>query len=93
MEFIFSFIIKYYFIFINIISFFAYGLDKIFAISKKRRIPELTLLNISIFGGAPAGFIAMHLFHHKVKKKKFVVINFLCTVIYCSLIYYFYKYK
>lgn len=87
------FIFKNYIIIINVIAFFIYGLDKVLAMIKKARIPESFLLNLSIFGGCFLGLISMYLFHHKVRKNKFVVINIVCIIIYSLLIYYIYKYK
>lgn len=71
----------YYLVIINVISFFAYLLDKIFAIKKRNRISEYHLLCLTIFGGCFFSLISMYLFHHKTKKKKFLLINIVSIVV------------
>ena len=61
----------YYLIAVNAMSVILFGLDKLFAINKSRRIPEATLLSLCIIGGVFGGCVGMILFHHKVSKPKF----------------------
>ena len=42
----------YYLVLINVITFIAYGIDKLKAKKGKWRIPEATLLLLAIVGGA-----------------------------------------
>lgn len=70
----------YYLILINFITFLTYMFDKWFAIKRKRRISEYHLLILSIFGGCFLGFISMYLFHHKTRKRKFIVINVIAII-------------
>lgn len=65
-----------YIISLSIITFFIYGCDKLLAIKRKRRISEHTLLLLSVIGGALGALIAMYLFHHKTRKRKFLVVNY-----------------
>lgn len=76
----------YYLYGINIISFLLYGIDKVLAIFKARRISEKTLLFSSLMGGCFLASVAMILFRHKIRKKYFIVINVISILIYLSLI-------
>ncbi len=62
-----------YFVIINFITFIVFALDKLFAIKKKWRYKVVTLLGLCFIGGSLGGFLAMHLFRHKTKKKIFVI--------------------
>lgn len=62
-----------YLIIINLITFIVFALDKICAIKKKWRYKVVTLLGLCFIGGSLGGFLAMHLFRHKTKKKIFVI--------------------
>jgi uncharacterized membrane protein YsdA (DUF1294 family) len=48
-------------------------IDKQRAIHKEWRIPEKTLLGVSIFGGAVGMLLGMSSFKHKTKHKKFTI--------------------
>lgn len=64
----------------NVIAFFAYGLDKLKAVRHWRRIPEALLLLLSFLGGSIGSLMAMSLFRHKTQKPLFriMVPLFLC---------------
>lgn len=64
-------VLPYYYIIMNVLGFVFMGLDKFYAVKKRRRIPEATLLLISGLGGCVGGFLGMHLFRHKTRKPKF----------------------
>lgn len=64
----------YYLIFVNIVEFIMMGLDKLFAIKHKNRIPEITLLTISLLGGSLGAILGMIGFRHKTKKWKFKIL-------------------
>lgn len=66
-------ILIWYLAAVNLITFTAFGIDKWKAVHKQWRIPEKTLLGLSFIGGAAGGLVAMHLFHHKTRKRKFAV--------------------
>ena len=55
---------------LSLITFFAYGLDKLKAMGKKRRISERSLLLLAWLGGSFGAMTAMVLFHHKTNGKK-----------------------
>lgn len=63
----------YYLAAINFATWVAYGLDKGRARAGKWRIPERTLLLLTLAGGSLGALVAMLMFRHKTKKAKFVV--------------------
>ena len=63
----------YYLLIINIITFIIYGIDKYKSIKHKYRISEATLIILAIIGGSIGAFFGMIIFHHKTKKKKFII--------------------
>lgn len=71
----------YYIIGINILSFLLMGYDKYSAIKKNWRISENSLIGISLLGGSIGSYIGMFIFHHKTKKKRFLIGIPLCLII------------
>ena len=61
----------YYLLFINIITFMMYGIDKLKAKKGKWRISEATLLMMAIVGGSIGAWAGMRIGHHKTMDKKF----------------------
>ncbi len=61
----------WYILIINVITFAAFGIDKLNAIKDKSRIPIVTLLGLSFIGGTIGGIIAMYTFRHKIRKDYF----------------------
>ena len=66
-------IFVYYLIFINVLTFFFYGIDKRKARKSRWRISESTLILLAIVGGSIGALLGMYVFHHKTKHKKFVL--------------------
>ena len=60
-----------YFIFINIITFIIYGIDKNRARRGAWRIPEKTLIGLAAAGGSIGALAGMSFFHHKTRKPLF----------------------
>ena len=60
-----------YLIIVNILTFLIFGIDKWKARRGKWRIPEGTLLWMSIVGGSIGALLGMYLFRHKTQKRKF----------------------
>lgn len=78
----------------NIITFFAYGIDKKRAIEGKWRISENKLILLAFFGGGPGAFIGMHFFRHKTRHFKFLILIPLFVIMQFALIglfYYIYR--
>lgn len=63
--------IEYYLIFVNVITFFIYGIDKYKAKHKKWRIYETALLLWAIAGGSIGAIAGIKIWHHKTMHKKF----------------------
>lgn len=74
-------ILLVYFIFINIITFFTYGMDKMKSRGDSRRTPEKTLWLLTLIGGSPAALLAMHYFRHKTKKMSFQAVIILIIAV------------
>lgn len=68
-----GYIISIYLFIINLITFIAFGIDKRKAKKGRWRIPEATLLGLSLIGGTLGGIMGMNLFRHKTQKKKFSI--------------------
>lgn len=64
-------LIIYYFVAINIVAFFVYGIDKLKAKRNRWRIPESTLLLLAVIGGSVGALLGMKVWHHKTMHKKF----------------------
>ncbi len=62
-----------YLLFINVVTFIAFGVDKRKAKHNKWRIAEKTLLELAAIGGSVGALLAMRMFHHKTKHKKFYI--------------------
>ncbi len=60
-----------YALIINLLGFFAMGIDKRKAIRKQWRIPEGSLFLLGFLGGAAGLLAGMKVFHHKTKKTRF----------------------
>ena len=60
-----------FFAIINAVAVIVYGWDKLCAIRKWWRVPELTLLVIAMVGGSIGAMAAMRRFHHKTLHLKF----------------------
>lgn len=77
-----------YILLINLITFGVFALDKKKAKKKQWRIPESTLLLLSLIGGSLGGLLAMKIVKHKTQKIKFVIgVPFLLIV---NFLMYFY---
>lgn len=69
----------------SLITFGVYTVDKLKAEKNKWRIPEKTLLLLSVFGGVYGALIAMYKIRHKNRKALFIVTNWTFAVIYIVL--------
>lgn len=63
----------FYLLIINLTGFLIMFIDKSRAIHKEWRIPEKTLIGISIMGGSVGMLLGISIFRHKTKHKKFTI--------------------
>lgn len=73
---------------VSVVTFFAYGLDKLKAKKGAWRIPEKTLLGLGIIGGAFGAIMGMKAFRHKTKHRYFWVINYAAGFVHILIIGY-----
>lgn len=62
----------------SLLSLALYGIDKLAAVRKSRRIPESALHLTAVLGGWPGAAIGQQLFRHKTRKVPFLT-RFLAT--------------
>ncbi len=86
-------IILYSVLFLNIITFLLYGLDKQKARQRRWRIPEKVLIGFAVIGGSVGAYTGMKVFRHKTQKKKFSIGVPLIFLIQIGLLFYFYGMK
>ncbi len=60
-----------YLLFINLLAFVLYGVDKRKARREEYRIPESTLLWMARLGGGVGSWLGIKAFHHKTKHSRF----------------------
>ena len=83
---------KYFFIFVlimNIITFLAFGIDKLKAVKGKWRISESTLLLLSLCFGSVGQLAGMKVFHHKTQKWYFWAVGIISICLHIGIIYVF----
>ena len=73
-----------YLLVLSLITFIFYFVDKVKAKAKAWRVPEKTLLGLSLLGGAFGGGLAMLAFRHKTKHWYFGFINILGIIIHLT---------
>lgn len=79
----------YYLLGINTVTFALYGIDKFKSKKGWWRIPEKTLLMLTVIGGSMGALCGIRLFHHKTRHKKFYLGVPILLVIQIALICYF----
>ncbi|WP_252249805.1 DUF1294 domain-containing protein [Clostridium sp. ZBS13] len=86
-------IVLIYLLFINFIGFCIMLVDKNRAIHKEWRVPEKTLIGISIIGGSIGMILGMFTFRHKTKHLKFllgipviIIIQFYIVIYLCNYV-------
>ncbi len=88
----FDIIILLYLAIVSLVSVIVTVFDKLRAKSHGWRVPEKTLLFLSIFGGSIAMLLTMNIVHHKTNKPKFMIGIPLIIVLQCLAVYFIYKY-
>lgn len=76
---------------LNSATFMLYGVDKMLAIQKERRIPEYVLYLAAFAGGAGGALLSMYLFRHKTSKVSFQFWLALVILAEILIIAYFFK--
>ena len=73
---------------LTLITFIIYGIDKLKAKNGGWRIPEKTLILMSLLGGGLGGIIAMNLFRHKTSGEHwyFTVLNVLGVIVHAAMV-------
>jgi uncharacterized membrane protein YsdA (DUF1294 family) len=67
-------LVTIYMLIMSIVGFVIMGIDKRKAIKRGWRISERTLIFIAFIGGALGSFLGMHIFRHKTKQLKFIIL-------------------
>ena len=68
------------------VCFVTYGLDKRYAISGNRRVPETTLHVLAFLGGWPGALMGQRHFRHKTKKFSFLFVFWFVVVLHFALV-------
>jgi len=76
---------------LNLLAFFAFGIDKRRARLQRRRTPESTLLLLAVLGGAPGAWLAVRVFRHKTRKFAFLLPLLLASLVAATLWYGLYQ--
>ena len=69
----------------SIITFIFYGYDKIQAKRNGRRVPEKYLHWLALSGGFPGGWLGRSVFRHKTRKRIFLFVLVISTIIHLGL--------
>ena len=77
---------------LNIGSVIYFGVDKRKSQKNKQRIPERSLLIMTLFGGTIGSVLGMVIFNHKISKKSFIFKILAIIVIQILVIYLIYNY-
>jgi uncharacterized membrane protein YsdA (DUF1294 family) len=80
-------LLLYYFVCVNVLTFFVYGIDKWQARQGKWRISEATLLLFAVIGGSIGAWLGMRVWRHKTMHKKFKYGLPLILLVQIALIY------
>lgn len=74
-----------YLIFINVVAFCFYGIDKRKAKKGAWRISEATLILLAFIGGSLGALLGMLVFRHKTKHPKFYILVPLFLILHIAL--------
>ena len=61
----------FYIVFVNLVAFVAFGIDKLKAGRGGERMSENVLMLLALLGGSVGAYLGMKLWHHKTLHKKF----------------------
>lgn len=74
--------------FVNLAAFLVFGIDKLLARNRRRRVSEATLLALAVVGGSLGAWAGMYMFRHKTLHAKFrfgIPIIMICQVVLLAL--------
>lgn len=74
---------------LNVATILVMGFDKLAAIVRFHRVPELGFYLMTLLGGSIGMLIGMYAFRHKTRKTSFQIVVGLLILVQLSLIYYF----
>ena len=75
-----------YLLLLSLVTFAVYGADKRRARQGAWRVPEKTLLALSLFGGALGGIAAMRCFRHKTRHWTFHFVNVVGLILHGAIL-------
>ena len=81
---------KYFLLFVlvmNVVTFTAFGIDKLKAVKGKWRISESTLLLLSMCFGSVGQLAGMKVFHHKTHKWYFWLMGIISFILHFGILY------
>lgn len=81
-------VILFYFLFVNLLAFGIYGVDKYKSLKQKERISERELHVFSLIGGFFGASLAMGLFSHKISKNSFLIKHIVIILLWIGVIVY-----
>jgi len=73
-------VILFYFLFVNLLAFSIYWVDKRSSLHQRERISERELHTLSLIGGFFGASLAMGLFSHKSSKSRFLLVH-ICIIL------------
>ena len=79
-------------LFLNLLCFVLFALDKRKAQRGQRRIPEKTLHLATLPGAAPGAWAAIFLLHHKNRKAAFWAVTLALTLLQGAVLYFAWPY-
>ena len=86
------FLLVLHLIFINLVTFIAYGADKKAAKSGQWRVPESNLHTLEFLGGWIGAVLGQKIFHHKSKKRSYQTFFWAMLIFEIGLIFAILKY-
>ncbi|RLA72799.1 MAG: hypothetical protein DRG78_23335 [Epsilonproteobacteria bacterium] len=81
-------VVIWYLVSINILTFFIFIIDKYHSIKERKRVPEMSLHFFSFAGGFLGAILGMIIVKHKIRKKLFLSIQGIISIIWIFAIYY-----
>ncbi len=76
-----------YYVAISILTLILWGYDKYQAAHQGWRVPEKSLLGLTIAGGFAGALLGMQLFRHKTRKTYFLIVALVSGVVHTILVF------